>query len=157
MEIRPAASADITAMWALRTRAVRLACASHYPPEVIAAWSATPLPAAYEGKVAAGGAVLAEEAGALLGYAILIADSGEVDAVFVDPSSAGRGIGRALLRELERLAVACAAPPLHLYASLNAVRFYRSAGYLPIRDHRYAHPSGLLLDCVYMERQAPTA
>lgn len=153
MEIRRAASADIAAMWELRTRAVRSSCASHYAADVIAAWAATPVPDSYEAQVAAGGALLAEQAGKLLGYSILILESGEVDAVFVDPLSAGRGVGRALLRGLEQMAAARWAPPLHLYASLNAVEFYQAAGYVAVRGHRYAHPSGLLLDCVYMERR----
>lgn len=150
--LRRAGAADIAALWALRTRAVRSGCAAHYPARTVELWSATPVPPAYAGLVAAGGAVLAESARGLLGYAILERGGGEVDAVFVDPDCAGLGVGKLLLRALEEMAGADGTGRLHLYASLNAVAFYRAAGFVALRAARYPHPSGVELDCVYMEK-----
>ncbi|NVE00880.1 GNAT family N-acetyltransferase [Massilia sp. BJB1822] len=149
----PANVADIPAMWALRTRAVRLSCASHYAPDVIDRWSATPTPDSYVRLLNQGGGLLAREGDVLLGYAILNTASGEVDAVFVDPAQGGRGVGRRLLAGLEALADSLAlARPLFLYAALNAVAFYQAAGFVRRRDAQYAHPAGMLLDCVYMDK-----
>jgi len=143
-------------MWALRTRAVRTQCASHYDAAVIEAWSGTPAPVSYLRLLEQGGGVLALADGVLAGYGVIDRESNEVDALFVDLAYGGRGIGRRLLGELERRAGG--AGRLHLYASLNAVAFYRAAGYLPRREASYAHPCGISLACVFMERgdcQAP--
>lgn len=154
--LKRAAAADIPALWALRTAAVRQSCASHYSAHQIALWSAAPPPPGYQALAAGGGAVLAEREGALLGYAMLNRGQAEVDAVFVDPACAGQGVGKMLLGALERMAAAHGLRRLGLFASLNAVAFYRAAGFVAVRDERYAHPSGIELDCVYMEKDLPS-
>lgn len=152
MTLRAATLADIDAMWALRTRAIIHGCPGHYPAEVIAPWSAAPVPRSYPALVQSGGAVIAEEQGAMLGYAILDLATGEVDAVFVDPAAGGRGIGKTMLAALERMAIARGCTRLYLSASLNAVAFYRAAEFVALRNAVYAHSSGIALDCVEMEK-----
>ncbi|MET0211020.1 MAG: GNAT family N-acetyltransferase, partial [Burkholderiaceae bacterium] len=66
---RPATQADLSTVWALRTRAVRAGCAAHYPVAVIDLWCAAPAPASLPLLVQAGGAVVAEEDGRIVGYA----------------------------------------------------------------------------------------
>jgi putative acetyltransferase len=150
--IRPSRSDDTAAMWAIRTRAVRIGCVSHYAPAEIASWSASPPPASYVRLLVGGGGIVAESATGMAGFALLDVDSGEVDALFVDPSHARMGIGQCLMHELVGLARERRLPHLHLYASLNAVDFYKRAGFVPVRDELYAHPSGIALACVLMER-----
>ncbi|NHZ90005.1 GNAT family N-acetyltransferase [Massilia sp. CCM 8733] len=152
LTLRAALLADIDAMWALRTRAILHSCPGHYPAEVIAPWSAAPAPRSYPGLVQSGGALIAQERGAMLGYAIVDLDAGEVDAVFVDPAAGGRGIGKTMLAALEPMALARGCTRLHLSASLNAVAFYQAAGFVALRNAVYAHPSGVALDCVEMEK-----
>ncbi|WP_374583975.1 GNAT family N-acetyltransferase [Pseudoduganella sp.] len=151
LTLQPASPADIPALWALRTRALRTQCAGHYAPAVLDAWAASPAPARYPELLQQGGGIKASLHGALAGYAILDQANNEVDAVFVDPQYGGQGIGKALLHALEQMA----AQPgkLHLYASLSAVPFYRAAGYRAAQSTQYPHPSGVLLDCVHMVRQ----
>ena len=67
IHLRPALSSDIATLWALRTLAVRVSCATHYSAEQIAAWSATPVPATYAGKIAAGGGIVAMRGDAIAG------------------------------------------------------------------------------------------
>lgn len=150
---RVAGKADLDAMWALRTRAFRITSASHYPPEIIARLAAAPAPPRLAQLTQAGGAVIAEENGHMLGFAILNVAAGEVDAVFVDPDAGGRGIGSALLRTLEEMALASGCDTLHLSASLNAVGFYEAAGFVRIRDEAYPHSSGFSLDSVFMQKR----
>ncbi len=152
MTLRAATAADINAMWALRTRAIIHSCPDHYPPDVIAPWSAAPVPRSYPALVQSGGAVIAEEQGAMLGYAILDLATGEVDAVFVDPAAGKLGIGKTMLAALERMAIGRGCTRMYLSASLNAVAFYRAAGLVALRNAVYAHPSGVALDCVDMEK-----
>ncbi len=148
--LHPATSTDIPALWELRTRALREQCAAHYAPDVLRTWAAAPAPATYALLLARGGGLKAHVNGNLAGYAILDTERSEVDAVFVDPGFAGLGIGKALLRALEQMAEQPSA--LHLYASLNAVPFYQAAGYRAVKSTQYQHPSGILLDCVFMTR-----
>lgn len=152
---RPATQADLADLWTLRTRAVRASCASHYPAGVIDTWCASPAPESLPGLVAAGGALVAEEAGCMLGYAILNLDSGEVDAVFVDPAQQGRGIALRLLAALEAMAMERGLKRLFLSASLNAVPFYERAGFISLREEVYPHRSGIGLRSVFMEKPLP--
>ena len=96
--LRPALPLDIDALWALRTLAVRISCATHYSAEQVAVWSASPVPAGYADLLAAGGGIVAVHDGVIASYAMLDLDQHEVDAVFVDPAQGGLGIGKRLLR-----------------------------------------------------------
>jgi GNAT superfamily N-acetyltransferase len=154
--LRAVRHVDIAAMWALRTRCVREVCRSHYPPAVIEAWSASPAPATYPQLIASGGAVLAEDAGdRLLGFGMVDLAGSEIDGLFVAPEAQGTGLGGRLLRALE--AKLPAATRIHLAAALNAVAFYSAQGYTVLQQGSYAHPSGMALDCVYMEKLAAAA
>ena len=155
--LRPAQGADIAALWALRTEAVRVSCATHYAPEHIIAWTASPVPSSYAAMLAAGGGIVAMHGAAIAGYAMLDADKQEVDAVFVDPALAGLGIGKRLLAALEQLARGRGIGRLQLSASLNAVPFYRAAGFVALREEAYAHPSGIRLASVAMEKSLEAA
>ncbi|MET7141469.1 GNAT family N-acetyltransferase [Xanthomonas sp. PPL139] len=153
--LRPGLSEDIPTLWALRTRCVREVCSSHYPPEVIARWSAAPAPASYRGLVAAGGAIVAEDAdGRVLGFGVVDLAGAEIDGLFVDPALRGSGLGRQLLQALEQRLAAC--PRIQVAAALNAVAFYRAQGYAVVREGGYPHPSGIVLACVFMEKTVAT-
>lgn len=155
IELKPAFIDDIPRLWALRTRAVRVSCASHYSLAQIDIWSATTAPETYLRLIASQGALIAEEGGQLRGYAILDLQTGEVDAIFVDPDHGGKGIGKQLLLGIEALALQHAFRRLYLFASLNAVAFYQAAGFISIRDEEYVHPSGIILCSLYMEKVLP--
>ena len=150
---RPATEADLPELWSLRTRAVRLGCASRYPPAVIATWCGAPPPASMPLLLRAGGGVVVEEEGQAVGYALLDADSGEVDAVFVEPSWHGQGIGQVLLRAVEALARDNGLDKLFLSASLNAVPFYERAGFRALRERMVPHHSGIAIRSVLMEKR----
>lgn len=150
---RMTTEAELADLWSLRTRAVRIGCASHYPPEIIATWSAAPPPATLPLLVRGGGGIVAEEEGRALGYAVLDVDTGEVDAVFVDPAAHGRGVGRALLQSLEAMAREAGLDRLFLSASLNAVAFYERAGFRALRERMVPHRSGIAIRAVVMEKR----
>ncbi|SFB71335.1 GNAT family N-acetyltransferase [Massilia yuzhufengensis] len=152
-EQRRAEPADLPELWALRTRAVRTSCASHYAPDVIDAWCAAPPPDRLPALLAGGGGLVVEEVGQVQGYAILDLATGELDAAFVDPAQQGRGIARRLLAALDAMAVQHGLRRLFLSASLNAVPFYQQAGYVALRRETYPHRSGLQLESVYMEKE----
>ncbi len=150
---RPATQADLSALWELRTRAVRAGSAAHYPAAVIDPWCAAPAPASLPLLIQAGGAVVAEEEGHILGYAVLNLDTGEINAAFVEPAHQRRGIALQLLQQLESMAHARGLARLFLSASLNAVPFYERAGFLSVREELYRHRCGVDLASVFMEKR----
>jgi GNAT superfamily N-acetyltransferase len=150
--LSPAGLSDIPLMWDLRTRALTAHCAGHYAPDTLRRWADAAVPANYPTLLAQGRAVKAAIGGELAGYAILDLARCEVEAVFVAPRFGGKGVGKALLNALDGMAQEPAR--LYLYASLNAVPFYESAGYRAVKKTQYQHPCGILLDCVYMTRTA---
>ena len=149
---RSATAADLSTMWELRTRAVRTSCAGYYPSAVIDTWCASAAPPSLPLLVQAGGAIVAEEDGQLVGYAVLNLHTGEIDAAFVEPSHQGRGIALQLLQQLEALAHARRLARLFLSASLNAVPFYQRAGFISLREEVYPHRSGIGIQSVFMEK-----
>ncbi|MDN4037109.1 GNAT family N-acetyltransferase [Massilia sp. YIM B02443] len=150
---RIATPADPAPCWAMRTDALRVGCATHYPPATVEALCAAAPPASMPGLFAAGGAIVAEEDGRIVGYAVLDRTSGEIDAVFVSPACQGRGIARRLLAGLEAMAAERGISHLFLSASLNAAPFYERAGFLHVRDALYRHRGGFFMASVYMEKQ----
>ncbi|MGI4720177.1 MAG: GNAT family N-acetyltransferase [Janthinobacterium lividum] len=154
---RRAGPADIPALWELRTRAIRHACASHYAGDVIETWCAAAPPDGMAALLAAGGGLVEEEQGRILGFAILDLATGELDAAFVDPAHQGRGVARRLLAALDALALAHGLRRLFLSSSLNAVPAYERAGYVTLRRERYQHRSGIYLESVLMEKTLPCA
>lgn len=152
---RRAEAADLPALWELRTRAIRGGCAGHYPPDVIETWCASAPPEKIAALIAAGGVLVEEEDGRLLGYAILDLDTGELDAAFVEPAQQGRGIARRLLGALDAMAQRHGLRRLFLSSSLNAVPAYERAGYVALRRESYPHRSGIALESVFMEKTLP--
>ena len=152
IELRPATCDDLATLWELRTRAIAHACAAHYSDAVLAIWLASPAPDSLRQLVAGGGGTVAIEDGCMLGYGVLNAGSGEVEALFVEPAQHGRGIGALLMRAVEEMARAAGQPRLFLSASLNAVAFYQRAGFLALREEMYPHRSGIGIPSVYMEK-----
>ena len=113
----------------------------------------SPRPATMPLLLRAGGGIVAQIPGMLLGYAVLDAETGEVDAVFVDPAAHGQGVGRALLAALEAMARERDVEKLFLSASLNAVAFYERAGFRALRERLYPHRSGIMIRAVLMEKR----
>ena len=80
-------------------------------------------------------ACVAEVAGNAAGFAIVLPRPGgtaELDGLFVDPPLQRRGIGRALVTEVRRLAAAMGAADLEVVAAEDALAFYRSVGFVEI-------------------------
>lgn len=152
---RRATPADLHTLWDLRTRAIRATCASHYPAAIIDAWCAAPPPDKLPLLLEAGGGLVEEEDGQVLGYAILDLETGELDAAFVDPAHQGRGIAGRLLATLDAMASERGLRRLFLSSSLNAVPVYKRAGYVALRREIYPHRSGIQLESVYMEKRLP--
>ncbi|MEF8840073.1 MAG: GNAT family N-acetyltransferase [Haloarculaceae archaeon] len=147
MQVRPATPEDALAVFALHVASIRTFGPEGYEPGQVRVWARKDHgPEGYPIADDAHHFVVAEREGVVAGFADLVPDSadvdaeGEVRAVYVHPEHAGRGVGAALLAELEGYARGAGLDSLELSASLNAVGFYERAGYVRVRED--AHDTG---------------
>lgn len=136
--------------------AVHGLAAGHYSQEILDKWSAPireggPAQPRREGQVR----LVAELDGEPVGIGALFPDKSELDAVYVLPSAARKGVGTALVREIERIAVERGVKRLHLDASLNAEPFYLAMGYAVVERGEHVLNSGQRMACVRMAKGLP--
>jgi GNAT superfamily N-acetyltransferase len=88
-------------------------------------------------QITGGRTVVAESDGQLLGFAVVLRrDDGdaELDGLFVEPSYWRHGIGRALVEQAERMAVADGAATLWVTANTGALGFYDSCRFITVGE-----------------------
>jgi putative acetyltransferase len=139
----------------IQARSVRGLAASHYPPEVIEAWVVPTTEDALRGFLENPDheiRLLAELDGALVGLGCLVVQNSELRACYVAPEAARRGVGSALVKEIERLAREHNIEHLHLQASINAEPFYAALGYEVVERGEHVWPSGQRMAAVTMRK-----
>jgi GNAT superfamily N-acetyltransferase len=77
----------------------------------------------------------------------------EIEAVYVSPEVVRRGVGKAILQKLEERARDLSIKSLKMNASLNAVLFYKSAGYESQKEMKHRLASGVEIGCVLMTKE----
>ncbi|EMA10052.1 MULTISPECIES: GNAT family N-acetyltransferase [Haloarcula] len=77
---------------------------------------------------------------------------GEITGMYVHPSAAGKGIGTRLLDKLERFAREASVDSLGLWASLNAVPFYKKCGYKTVTEQTLEYDDGTEVPVEEMKR-----
>ncbi|WP_255170697.1 GNAT family N-acetyltransferase [Natrononativus amylolyticus] len=151
--IRPARAGDGEELVTVHVAAIRELGSTAYDDEQIDAWAAGKDPEAYPTGNPDATFVVAERDGRVVGFGHLQRDEREVQAVYVRPDHAGRGIGRALLRHLEATAREAGLDWLTLVASKNAVGFYERCGWDRLETVDHESTGGVVLECVRMERR----
>jgi len=134
VNIRPAIVADAIAIIDLHFAAVHQSAGTFYPPEVLNSWSTQPDETRYDHirRALEKGEelfVVAEDASGVIGFGSIVPLSQELRAVYVHPRAGRRGVGSAILRCLEQLALDRGVLELQMDASINAKAFYRRAGF----------------------------
>ena len=131
MYVRPASREDRAALPAVHTAAVEAFGPDGYDAEQVEKWAGADerSPADYTVDATGEHFTVAVRGGDVAGFGHLVSDVGEVHAVYVHPDHADRGVGSALLAELEGYARGRGVTELGLQSSLNAVAFYERAGY----------------------------
>lgn len=150
--LRRGVAADAPALWAIRVDGIRDTCRTHYPDELIERWAASPLPETFASDVERKDVVVGEARARIAGFAILDASIAEIEAVFVAPAEARRGLGRQLLSQIEATASGQGVHRLVLDASLNAVPFYLACGFTPFANGIHTTRAGVQIPCVRMEK-----
>ncbi len=104
----------------------------------------------YEALIAKGGMVVAERAGALVGF--VDAEPGEVTRLFLLPETAGTGLGRRLLEIGIERARAGHVGAIRLESTMNAEGFYRKHGFRSLGRGHFSHGlGGQPIEIVHME------
>lgn len=96
--------------------------------------------------------IVAVTNGEIVGYGELVAKENLLGACYVLPSASGKGVGRAIVAELERIADEQGITYLQLNSSLNAERFYLCCGYTVTERGKHIMPSEAVMDCVKMRK-----
>ncbi len=129
-----------------------------YTAQEIQSWATPKQPESYEESIRNKEFFVVEEGEAIVAFGVLNQNTSEVEAVYVAPSAGRRGIGLKVLETLEERARALGLEELRLNASLNAVPFYKSAGYLGHEESKYRLSTGVEIACVPMRKEiAPDA
>jgi putative acetyltransferase len=133
--------------------AVHGLAAGHYTQAILDKWSA-PIRDGEQAQPRREGQIrlIAELDGQPVGIGALFPDKSELDAVYVLPSAARTGVGTALVREIERIAVERGVTRLHLDASVNAEPFYLAMGYAVVERGEHVLNSGQRMACVRMAK-----
>src|SRR5512143_974564 len=154
IHIRRATLSDREAIHALHTASIRELCSTHYSPQQITRWAGFLTPEHYTSVIqdASRHFVVAEIGGEIAGFGQAHLEESEIEAIYVRPDQAGRGVGGSILRYLERPAVDAKLPSLRLTATLNAVPFYERQGFTVVGQGPLRHPSGVMLRCTSMTK-----
>jgi len=90
-------------------------------------------------QLAAGLVRVAEQSGAVVGFAVVLECSGEgydLDGLFVEPDRMCAGIGRRLVEDATRIARERGATRIDVVANPQAVAFYEAVGFTHVGETR---------------------
>jgi GNAT superfamily N-acetyltransferase len=154
---RRAGIGDVDGIAAAHVDSIRTIGATYYPPEIIDDWCFHISGERYTRAMAAGHAFfVAIDASGILGFSSHhVLDQEHRTAVYVRGSAARRGVGTALFGRAEAAAIAGGALSIRVDASLAAVAFYRSCGFVETGLGEHQLPSGRPMACVFMRKNLP--
>ena len=133
VSVRAMRSEDARRFLEIQRESVRGLAARDYPTAVIEAWAALPITDAVveqflsnrDGEIR----LIAELDSQAVGIGALVPGNSELRACYVVPGAARRGVGAAVVAEIERIAREQKLDYLRLESSLTAEPFYAALGY----------------------------
>jgi putative acetyltransferase len=140
----------------IHSRSVRGLAAQHYPPEVIDGWAARVTEESISGFMRNPDGeirLLAELDGEPVGLGALVVSKSELRACYVAPEASRKGVGAALVSEIERIAREHDLTKLELESSTNAEPFYTALGYAVVGRGEHVFRSGLRMAAVRMRKE----
>jgi putative acetyltransferase len=153
--VRPMRPDEARTFLDIHTRAIRGIAARHYTPDVIEGWVVPvtdPNIAGFLRNADGEIRLIAELDGTPVGLGALVVNNSELRACYVVPEAARKGVGSALVHEIERLARDNHLPHLELYASINAEPFYASLGYQVLERCEHVLRTGCRMAAVRMSK-----
>lgn len=152
MNVRKATITDFESIWAVRTAAIKSISEKYYTKLEIETWSSTQPPDNFKDVIIKLNWHVVEYHGQIIGTGFIDLGNAEIGGIFVDPNFQRKGIGLKILGILEQLAINNNISCLHLDSTINAERFYRTAGFHSMKRSKYKHVSGVHFDCVRMTK-----
>ena len=156
IKVRGMQSSDALAFLEVHHAAVRGIAAKDYLLEVIEDWAPMPITeesiAGFLRNPDDEIRLVAEMDGKMLGVGALIIANCELRACYVTPEAVRRGVGSALVYEIERIARSKGLSYLQLDSSVTAEAFYASRGYSVCGRGEHTLRSGRQMACVKMEK-----
>jgi len=153
--VRPMRTDDGQAFLEIHGRSIRGLAAQHYPADVVDAWAVPSTEESLraflknsEDEIR----LVAELDGQPVGIGALVVENSELRACYVVPEAARKGVGTALVREIERLARAHGLTGLHLHGSVNAEPFYAALGYAIVERGEHVLSTGHRMAAVRMAK-----
>jgi putative acetyltransferase len=133
MQISPVKRADIPQIARLYFETVRRVNARHYSPEQIRAWAPRVYPDNFwQRRFRRYEVFVAEDGGAVAGF-VELAPKGEIDCFYVHHAHQHRGIGAALMAQVERETRSRGSTCLLADVSITAEPFFRRMGFRVVR------------------------
>jgi putative acetyltransferase len=152
LTLRPVSFEDVATVLGLIERAVQRGCREHYTPSQRAAVFASYAQTLFVDSLGPVETIAAALEGQLVGVAQFDPPTDRLRALFVDGDFQRRGIGALLLSEVVERARRRGAARIHGAMSLNAVSFYRRAGFLPSGGPERLLASGVSVPVLRMEK-----
>lgn len=153
--IRKAAPRDRDGIWTVFLTSVLELCGSHYERAEVLAWARSLEPETFAASITASEAIVAEEDGRIVAFGQLKLKESTVEALFVAPGHAGKGLGRSILRMFEELAADNGSGWMQISSTLNAVGFFEKEGYKQARMEQLQLPDGQMLPRIRMSKSFP--
>ncbi len=157
MTIRVAHPEEAEAILNVQQASIRSIPTSFYPAEVLNAWAGSVTPERIDKvrvAIESGDEVfIVAVAGArLMGFGAIMPNSKRLRALYVHPQFWNRGVGKAILNELERHAVSLGVTRLEMDASINAEEFYKRHGFVTMEHGIHRFHAGGEITCARMVR-----
>lgn len=131
METRTAIISDAKEMQLLHTNAIKKTCSDCYSKVQIDVWLDGRTPEGYHEAINKGDMYVVVENRMIVGFGHAI--PGEIVAIYVDPASHKKGIGKLLLEYGLQIALK-GHTKVKVESSINAEGFYKKHGFIKIRD-----------------------
>jgi putative acetyltransferase len=129
VQIREAKTADCDAIYKVHVKAINGLPRGAPGSAGVQEWLTTRKPSVYEQEMQGETVVVVEDDGEIVGWGALSIPRAEITNVFVDPVHHRRGVGTAILTELEAVAQASGLTAVQLKATGTAIDFYLATGY----------------------------
>ena len=154
--VREMRSTDARAFLEVHHSAVRGTAVVDYPIAVIEAWAPMPVTEEAAEQVQANRdneyRLIAEIDGQVVGIGVVMFESSELRACYVAPAAGRKGVGSALVHEIERAARERGLSVLELDSSITAEGFYRKQGYEARERTEHILGNGQRMACVKMRK-----
>jgi putative acetyltransferase len=154
--VRPMRDEEARGFLELQRGSVRGLAGHAYPSVVIDAWAPLPVTDAavqfFRLNLDEEIRLIAESDGKTVGIGALVVATSELRACYVAPWTSRRGVGTALVAEIERIARAKGLSDLSLKASVNAEPFYTALGYEVETRGEHVLSSGVHMATIAMRK-----